>query len=482
MRKYLRFVSQSVLGMLGLSVYILADTFFIANYIGADGLASLNLALPIYGIINGTGLLIGIGGGVRYTLRHTRGDENADSVFTASLLMGAVLSFIYVLCGVFGAEHLARLLGASGTVLQPTTVYLKVCCLFSPFFILNNILTTFTRNDDAPGRAMAAMLTGSFANIMMDWYMVCVLNAGMLGAVLATGMSPIFGVAICLTRKRGYHIGKHRIFEEIPKISAAGFSAFIGEFSSTVVILIFNYLLLSLAGSTGVAAYGIIANVALVATAVLTGAAQGVQPLISIAFAEHDRRTLTKQTRRGVVIIAREAKRLTGMVEELLEFTRMQDGRFTLHVETADVLAEFEDTVFMYGNRLKQEGICLHYDGCDEEIPEIPCDVARMRQVFLNILDNAAKHGGEGKRIDASIAHEGTSVVIRIRDYGPGIPEEELPRVKLKFYKGSSKARGSGIGLAVCEEIVTMHGGMLTLENAEGGGTLVTISIPTGEE
>ena len=301
MRKYLRFVSQSVLGMLGLSVYILADTFFIANYIGADGLASLNLALPIYGIINGTGLLIGIGGGVRYTLRHTRGDENADSVFTASLLMGAVLSFIYVLCGVFGAEHLARLLGASGTVLQPTTVYLKVCCLFSPFFILNNILTTFTRNDDAPGRAMAAMLTGSFANIMMDWYMVCVLNAGMLGAVLATGMSPIFGVAICLTRKRGYHIGKHRIFEEIPKISAAGFSAFIGEFSSTVVILIFNYLLLSLAGSTGVAAYGIIANVALVATAVLTGAAQGVQPLISIAFAEHDRRTLTKQTRRGVV-------------------------------------------------------------------------------------------------------------------------------------------------------------------------------------
>ena len=191
---------------------------------------------------------------------------------------------------------------------------------------------------------------------------------------------------------------------------------------------------------------------------------------------------LDAETRRGVVIIAREAKRLTGMVEELLEFTRMQDGRFTLHVETADILAEFEDTVFMYGSRLKQEGISLHYDGCEEEIPEIPCDVARMRQVFLNILDNAAKHGGDGKRIDASIAQEGSFVVIRIRDYGPGLPEEELPRVKMKFYKGSSKARGSGIGLAVCEEIVTMHGGTLTLENADGGGTLVTISIPTGEE
>lgn len=187
---------------------------------------------------------------------------------------------------------------------------------------------------------------------------------------------------------------------------------------------------------------------------------------------------LDAETRRGVVIIAREAKRLTGMVEELLEFTRMQDGRFTLHVETADILAEFEDTVFMYGNRLKQEGICLHYDGCEEDIPEIPCDVARMRQVFLNILDNAAKHGGEGKRIDASIAHEDRFVVIRIRDYGPGIPEEELPHVKYKFYKGSSKARGSGIGLAVCEEIVTRHEGRLDIGNAQGGGCLVTIVLP----
>ena len=192
--------------------------------------------------------------------------------------------------------------------------------------------------------------------------------------------------------------------------------------------------------------------------------------------------TLSQQTRRGMLIILREAKRLTGMVEELLEFTRMQDGRFTLSVEKADILAEFEDTVFMYGSRLKQEGITLEYEPSDDEIPEIPCDVARMRQVFLNILDNAAKHGGDGKRIVASIAHESGSVVVRIRDFGPGIPDEELPHVKMKFYKGSSKARGSGIGLAVCEEIVSMHGGSLTLENADGGGTLVTISIPDGEE
>ena len=112
------------------------------------------------------------------------------------------------------------------------------------------------------------------------------------------------------------------------------------------------------------------------------------------------------------------------------------------------------------------------------DIPDIPCDPERLRQVFLNILDNAAKHGKDGKRIDASIVHENSKIIIRIRDYGPGIPEDELPLVKKKFYKGSSKARGSGIGLAVCDEIVLMHNGVLTLENADGGGTLVTIELP----
>ena len=187
---------------------------------------------------------------------------------------------------------------------------------------------------------------------------------------------------------------------------------------------------------------------------------------------------LDPQTRRGMKIILGETKRLTEMVVDLLDFTRIQDGRFTLNIETADILAEFEDTVYMYGSRLTQEGITLDYLPTEEEIPEIPCDPKRLRQVFLNILDNAAKHGGDGKRIEASIQMEDEEIVVRIRDYGPGIPEDELPLVKKKFYKGSSKARGSGIGLAVCDEIVELHGGTLDLENAPGGGTMVTVRLP----
>lgn len=190
---------------------------------------------------------------------------------------------------------------------------------------------------------------------------------------------------------------------------------------------------------------------------------------------------LDEQTRRGMKIIHRETKRLTEMVVELLDFTRIQDGRFTLNVEMTDIRGEFEDTVYMYGSRLAQDGLRLEYLDNDDDIPQIPCDPKRMRQVFLNILDNAAKHGGEGKQIEASMTLEGSDLVVRIRDYGPGIPEDELPLVKKKFYKGSSKARGTGIGLAVCDEIVQLHGGTLDLENAPGGGTLVTVRLPAVE-
>lgn len=190
---------------------------------------------------------------------------------------------------------------------------------------------------------------------------------------------------------------------------------------------------------------------------------------------------LNGDTRRGMKIIHREAGRLTEMVLELLDFTRIQDGRMTLNMELTDIRSEFEDTIYMYGNRLSQDGILLDYMDTDEEIPEISCDPKRLRQVFLNILDNAAKHGSDGKRIEAAISFDKDTVVVKIRDYGPGIPEDELPLVKKKFYKGSSKARGSGIGLAVCDEIVQMHGGTLTLDNAVGGGTLVTVELPASQ-
>ena len=186
----------------------------------------------------------------------------------------------------------------------------------------------------------------------------------------------------------------------------------------------------------------------------------------------------SEQRRRGVHIILKESRRLTTMVEELLDFSKMEDGRFTLSIEQVDLQAEFEDAIYTYRELFKQESIELTYDGGDELFDPIPGDPERLKQVFCNVLDNAAKHGGAGKRIDAAVRGDEGRIIITVRDYGPGISEAELPFVKQKFYKGSSKARGSGIGLAVCDEIIHLHGGTFDIGNAEGGGCLVTITLP----
>lgn len=185
-----------------------------------------------------------------------------------------------------------------------------------------------------------------------------------------------------------------------------------------------------------------------------------------------------EDVKRGMDIIVSEARRLTNMVEELLEFSRIEDGRFTLAVEPLDLKAELEDAVYTYKEFFRKEGIELDYKDGEEEMLPISGDPERLRQVFCNLLDNAAKHGGAGKRIDVAVRQDGQEAVITIRDYGPGVPEAELPFIKNKFYKGSSKARGSGIGLAVCEEIVARHEGTLLIGNAEEGGCIVTIQIP----
>ena len=191
-----------------------------------------------------------------------------------------------------------------------------------------------------------------------------------------------------------------------------------------------------------------------------------------------------RQLRRGLRIIVKEARRLTGMVEELLEFSKMQDGRFTLQVEEMDLQAELENAIYTYRELFRQDGIQLNYHSDQELYTEpISGDPQRLKQVFCNVLDNAAKHGGAGKRIDVDMTQEGDSYVVRIRDYGPGIPPAEVPFVKQKFYKGSSKARGSGIGLAVCDEIVQRQGGVFDIGNADGGGAIVTIRLPiSGQE
>lgn len=183
------------------------------------------------------------------------------------------------------------------------------------------------------------------------------------------------------------------------------------------------------------------------------------------------------EMKKGVTIMMKEAKRLMKLVEDLLEFTMLDSGRLKMRMDKIDIALDFEEVVYMYMDSLRKEGITLNHS-FDEDIPEITGDSERLKQVFFNLLDNAAKHGGTGEKIDTSITCDRDWVIIQIRDYGPGIHEEDLSFIKQKFYKGSSQARGSGIGLAIANEVILAHNGELIIENAEQRGTVVTVKLP----
>ncbi len=181
--------------------------------------------------------------------------------------------------------------------------------------------------------------------------------------------------------------------------------------------------------------------------------------------------------KKGVGVIVGETERLSQMVEELLDFSRMQSGHFTLRSADMDVLAELGDAVLIYSDKARRDNIKIIYDE-PEMLPFVFGDKNRIHQVFINIIDNAVKYSSAGDCVTITAEHSGSSVIITVADTGCGIKESDLSKVKTKFYKANHTKRGSGIGLAVADEIITMHGGSLDIKSREGEGTTVVITLP----
>ena len=181
--------------------------------------------------------------------------------------------------------------------------------------------------------------------------------------------------------------------------------------------------------------------------------------------------------RKGMHVIMDETERLSSMVEELLDFSRMQSGRLILQEERLDAVAELSDAVLIFTERARQENKALDYEEPEFFAPMVG-DRNRLRQVFVNILDNALKYSDSGDTITVLPRLEGGRFVVTVSDTGCGISQEDLPMVKTRFYKGHTTRRGSGIGLAVADEIIRMHGGTLTLDSVKDKGTTVSITLP----
>ncbi len=306
-KQFAKYAFLNVLGMLGLSCYILADTFFIANRLGANGLTALNLALPVYSFVHGSGLMLGMGGATKFSICQAGAKQkDANSYFTNTLYIAVLLSLIYVLSGILLSDFITTILGANDTVFSMTKTYLRMILLFSPAFILNDIFICYVRNDKSPRLAMLAMVSGSLSNIVLDYVFLFPLNMGILGAVFATGLAPIISMGVLSTHliKRNNTFSLQRIqpkFHKIITLILLGIPSLITELSSGIVMIIFNLLLLKTAGNIGVAAYGIIANLALVLVSIFTGIAQGMQPLLSRAYGSRNTKEISKLLRYGIV-------------------------------------------------------------------------------------------------------------------------------------------------------------------------------------
>lgn len=284
-RVFLRYVAQNIAGMIGLSCYILVDTLFVSVALGASGLAALNLAITVFSVVTGVGQMTGIGGGTDFSLRKAEGRDTERSLSTA-LLCGGAIALVFVLAGVFFAGPLSRLLGADETTFALTTTYVRMTLLFSPVYIFNYLLRGFVGNDGAPGLAMLSMLVSSGANILLDYLFMFPLQMGMFGAVLATGLSACLSAPVLLfhffTRRCTLRLSRRLLpVRETLRLLSYGLSALVSELASAISLLTFNLLLMQLGGYIGVAAYGVIANTALVATSIFTGLGQGIQPLAS---------------------------------------------------------------------------------------------------------------------------------------------------------------------------------------------------------
>ncbi len=302
-RQFVRYVTPNVLGMIAMSAYILADTFFIANGVGPNGLAALNFAIVVWTVMQATGLMLGIGGATKFQVFKSQGDADAASrTFSNAVMLSLFAAAVYLVAVNLFAAPVSYALGADSDTVGLTETYLRVLFGFAPFFLMNNVLLPFVRNDGSPRLAMGGLVLGSMANIALDYLFIMVFGWGMFGAAFATGIAPILSMAVLSV----HFLKRRNTFEFVKTLpdvrlmgsfAVLGASSFIVEISGGVVLLIFNLIILSFEGNIGVAAYGIVANIAFVATALFVGTAQGIQPLASHHYAQGDERNLKRVLR-----------------------------------------------------------------------------------------------------------------------------------------------------------------------------------------
>lgn len=340
------YIIRDVFSSLGLSIYILADTYFIAYAVGPIGLAALNIDLPLFNLFNGLGLMLGIGGATIFSINKVNHPEKSQAIFTEVLSFGILLGLIIMSLGLIFIHPLLHLLGANHETLGPSLAYLRVILIGSPLFILNNLVLSFVRNDSNPHLTMIATLSQSLFVIIFDYLLMFPLHMGMMGAALATICSPLVSLLI-LTRHR-HHPDRLLTLKKLtlnfkPTFKAVqlGFPSFLTEMSTGVSIFVFNIVILHLADNYAVAAYGIIANILLVGLSLFNGVAVGVQPIVSREFGKRNWHNVKTSLRIGLLsalgIAAGLYLVLLGFKEPIIAIFNHDHNQLLVHYAAAGI-------------------------------------------------------------------------------------------------------------------------------------------------
>lgn len=291
-RRLLFDVLKGAFGSVGLSIYVLADTFFVAQKYGEVGLAVVNLSMPFFNIVEGLGIMLGMGAATSYTITKNATGKADDTIFPGILRLGVVVGLMFTLLGIFGCGLVTRWFGANSPQLYALTYpYLKIVLLASPLFVLSNLMIGFIRNDNDMLLATIALLASAAWNIFADWYFIWQLNWGMSGAALATASAPLVSILVQLchfipARQKNNLTwrGKFATVKQMLTTTRLGLPSFLMELANGVTIFIFNWVILLVCSEKVLIAYGIATNILLVALALFTGTAQGAQPFISSKF------------------------------------------------------------------------------------------------------------------------------------------------------------------------------------------------------
>lgn len=287
---FFHYLLPSISATLVTSIYILADSIMIGKGVGPDGIAALNIVLPLFTLFFGTGLLFGVGGSVLMSIAN--GSNNpllGKQYFTTSVYSVTFLSILLLVIIQLAFEPLLYFLGATNVTFELASEYGRILVAGAPVFMFSALLQAFIRNDKDPNIAMLGVVTGGISNIILDYIFIYIFHWGMKGGAIATVIGSTITCLILLVhffkKTNQLKLVKHGFsMKRLAKVASSGLSSFLIEISNGIVTFLFNIQLVKYIGDIGITVYSIIANSSFIVMSLANGVAQASQPILAVNF------------------------------------------------------------------------------------------------------------------------------------------------------------------------------------------------------